>query len=61
MAKTKKPPKCKPSKYNVILADGQTITYGFRCAKHKIHTRRYRTEELRNERLKEHQREARGS
>ena len=51
-------PKCNPSKYAVVSADRQTVTYGFRCAKHKIHTKRYSTEELRDERLKKHQKEA---
>jgi hypothetical protein len=48
---------CKPSTYNVITGK-DTITYGFRCAVHKIHTRRYATEELRDRRLAEHQRDA---
>lgn len=48
------PKKCNPSKYAVIAANRVDITYGFRCAKHKVHSRRYSTEELRDERLKEH-------
>lgn len=49
--------KCHPSMYNVITASG-AITYGFRCAVHNIPSRRYSTEAMRNERLKEHQRDA---
>lgn len=46
--------KCKPSRYAVIAADRVTITYGFRCAFHRIHSRRYSTSELREERMGEH-------
>ena len=54
MSKTKK---CKPSKYNVITGGGK-VTYGFRCGKHKIYSKRYSTQELRDQRVKEHQRSA---
>jgi len=49
--------KCKPSKYAVITGK-DTITYGFRCAVHKIYTKRYSTQELRDQRLAEHRRSA---
>lgn len=52
MSKVKKIPSCRPSTYGVI--HGQTVTHGFRCAKHKIHSRRYSSEELRDQRLAEH-------
>lgn len=45
--------KCKPTKYAVVTSSG-TVTYGFRCAKHKIYTRRYATQDLRDIRLREH-------
>lgn len=54
------PNKCKPSVYAVI-GNGGVITHGFRCAFHKIHTRRYATRELRDQRLKEHKKEAKKS
>jgi hypothetical protein len=50
---------CKPSRYAVI--SGRNITYGFRCPKHHILTRRYSTKELREQRLREHQKEAKKS
>lgn len=45
--------KCRISKYNVIINKNQ-ITYGFRCGPHKLLTRRYSTEALRDQRLQEH-------
>lgn len=51
--------KCRPSTYAVI--NGDKITYGFRCSKHKIYTRRYSTEALRDQRLREHQKDAKKS
>lgn len=55
MGKTKKR-KCRPVKYAVI--NGENITYGWRCAFHRIHTKRYSTQELRDKRYKEHKKEA---
>lgn len=52
--------KCKPSRYARIGFDGESITYGFRCAKHHV-TKRYSTPELREERLQEHRRSAKKS
>lgn len=49
--------KCKPSKYAVI-GNGGKVSYGFRCAVHKIYTKRYSTQELRDQRLAEHRRSA---
>ena len=49
--------KCKPSTYAVITGKDR-ITYGFRCAKHKIYSKRYSTQELRDQRLREHRRSA---
>lgn len=48
---------CKPTTYAVI-GNNQAITYGFRCAKHKIYTKRYSTQALRDQRLREHKKEA---
>jgi hypothetical protein len=48
--------KCRPVKYAVI--NGENITYGWRCAFHHIHTKRYSTEELRDKRYEEHKKEA---
>ena len=48
--------KCKPSRFAVI--SGERVTYGFRCAQHSIHTKRYSTRELREERLEKHRKEA---
>lgn len=56
----KKKRKCKPSKYAVITDKG-AITYGFRCAPCGVHTRRYLTQELRDQRLTEHKKEAKKS
>jgi hypothetical protein len=52
--------KCRISKYNVVTARGD-ITYGFRCGAHGIFTRRYSTEELMLQRLKEHKKAAKKS
>jgi hypothetical protein len=41
-----------------VITNSGAITYGFRCAYHKIYTRRYSTQELRDIRLKEHKKEA---
>ncbi len=49
---TKKVPTCRPSKYNVI--HGQNISYGWRCPVHHVHTKRYASEKLRDQRLAEH-------
>lgn len=49
--------KCNPSKYNVITSNG-AITYGFRCAFCNVPSKRFSTRELREERLKEHKKDA---
>jgi hypothetical protein len=51
---------CKPSRYAVVDAKGN-ITYGFRCAKHGIATKRYSTRELCEKRLAEHKKSAKES
>jgi hypothetical protein len=51
----KKVPTCHPSTYGVI--HGQSITYGWRCPTHHILTKRYRSEELRDQRMAEHVKE----
>lgn len=45
---------CRPTLYAVVSNKG-SISYGFRCAFCGVHTKRYSTEELRDERLREHQ------
>lgn len=52
--------KCNPSTYAVVTPGG-TVTYGFRCAAHQIFTKRYATRELRDQRLREHQKSAKKS
>lgn len=45
--------KCKPSRYAVVSGSG-AVTYGYRCARCGVPTKRYATRELRDERLREH-------
>lgn len=49
----RKPRGCRISTYNVVTASG-AVTYGFRCAPHRVYTRRYSTETIRAERIAEH-------
>lgn len=48
--------KCTPTTYAVVTGSG-AVTYGFRCKVHQIETKRYKTQELRDQRLAEHQAE----
>lgn len=51
----RKPRGCRIATYNVIT--NGTVTYGFRCGPHRVYTRRYSTEALRDERIREHKEE----
>lgn len=48
----RKPRKCRIVTYNV--AHGDRVSYGFRCGPHRIYSRRYSSEALRDERIAEH-------
>jgi hypothetical protein len=50
---------CNPSMYNVI--SGQNISYGFRCAEHRIFSRRFSDEAVRDDQVRIHQKNAKKS
>lgn len=51
--------KCRIRKYAVI--SGDKISHGFSCGPHKVWTRRYSTEAIRDEKLREHKKDAKKS